>query len=242
MKRLEQHMSNHITSEELSAFVDGEARNASKIRLHIEHCEVCTAKIEAHKSLRESLKTLGTPDVHPAFATRVRATIEERAHEPEPVSISAYRWVFSLSSIAAITLLTVSVVSNRTAPVGDSVTDSNLAVASAQEAAWKSILEQDETDIATKLEISLAREWIDSAIALAPYEVAEPKTADDETAVLSVALSGAQPEELRTDLLVKNADVMTEITRMSPSQSELFKQMLVMHAREEILGDNAFEG
>ena len=236
MKRLDIRMPDHITSEELSAFIDGEARNASKIRLHIEHCDECTARIEAHKALRDKLNLLQAPDVHPAFATRVRATIEEQDFEPAPMPW--HRWVYSISGVAVLALLTISLLSNNTVPLSTDAPENEISVAEAQ---WKSILEQDEAEVAQKLEISLAREWVDSAISLAPYEVAAPDSADTETAVLSIVLSRAEPQALRADLLVKDSDAMTEISRMSPAQSDLFKQMLVMHAREEILGDNAHE-
>lgn len=229
-------MSDHIEKEELSAFIDGEARNASKVRLHIEMCEECTAHLDALRSLQGSVQKLDEPDVHPAFATRVRATIEERALEPAPASW--YRFGSTLFGIAALTLLTVSLFSERPASIDTNTPDNSLAIA---EAEWKSILEQDESDLAERLETKLAREWVDGAMVVAPYEVAESESTEIDTAMLSLALRDAEPELVRTDLIIEGADSQTEITRMTPKQSELFKQMLVMHAREEILGDAALE-
>lgn len=231
-------MIDHTTPEELSAYLDGEALNTASVESHLQDCDTCQQQLVALQSLRTSLQELAQPEVHPAFATRVRATIE--AQEAMPARSGLRRWVLSASGLAAAALLTVAVLSeDSTSPVTPTLS-TNASYASLNEI--ESILQQDEFEIAAKLESTLAREWVDGAIVSAAYQVGEPERDSDDSDILAAALVEAEPEALIDNLWLEKADSRTEIHRLTDQQSDLFKQMLVTHAREALLGDAAFEG
>lgn len=231
-------MSDHIAIEELSAYLDGEALDGVAVESHMHTCDACRQQMVSLQALGKSLQELSGPEVHPAFATRVRASIE--AEEKSALPSGMRRWVMSMSGLAAAALITVAVVSqDSTSPTTPS-TSTGATYAGLDQI--DDILKQDEADLASQLESSLSREWVASAIVSAAYQVAEPETEGHESDILAAALSETEPEALLDTLWLGKTDSRTEIHRLTPQQSDLFKQMLVTHAREELLGDGAFEG
>ncbi|MBI4557420.1 MAG: hypothetical protein HY706_07550 [Candidatus Hydrogenedentes bacterium] len=95
-------MKDHITNEELSAYLDGQAAEAKSIERHLAECSDCAQRHGAYARMSASLHTLRGPEVHPAFATRVLATIRERdAAQP------AWWLRFRLPLVAAAATLVV---------------------------------------------------------------------------------------------------------------------------------------
>lgn len=96
-------MKDHHVIEELSAYIDGEARDPEGIARHLRSCESCARRHMELLKLSSHLRTLPEPEVHPAFLTRVMATVEEQAQAP------ARRWapILRLGSAAALVVLAV---------------------------------------------------------------------------------------------------------------------------------------
>lgn len=63
--------------EELSAYIDGESRDADSIARHLQSCPDCARHHVQLLKLSGHLKALAGPDVHPAFVTRVVARTRE---------------------------------------------------------------------------------------------------------------------------------------------------------------------
>jgi len=64
--------------DELSAYIDGEARDPERIARHLQGCPECRRRHEELRRLSAHLKALRPPDVRPEFATRVMAKVAER--------------------------------------------------------------------------------------------------------------------------------------------------------------------
>ncbi len=63
--------------EELSAYLDGEARDAAAIEEHVRGCKACASEYAALVQVSRAMRALTPPDVHPAFTTRVMASVRE---------------------------------------------------------------------------------------------------------------------------------------------------------------------
>lgn len=91
-------------SEELSAYIDGEAEDSETTRRRIQqdaayakrHMELC--KLSSH------LKTLSPPEVQPAFLARVMAQVQ---HSGPPVPHPLRRYAISVAGAAAVILIVV---------------------------------------------------------------------------------------------------------------------------------------
>ena len=69
-------MTRHVHNE-LSAFLDGEARYPERIAAHLAECETCARAYRDLAALSETLRALPEPEIRPEFATRVMAHVRE---------------------------------------------------------------------------------------------------------------------------------------------------------------------
>jgi anti-sigma factor RsiW len=71
--------------EEISAYIDGEARDPEAVQRLLDTNAEARAHYQALKRASEQVRALQAPDVHPAFATRVLANAtDERMLRPRP--------------------------------------------------------------------------------------------------------------------------------------------------------------
>lgn len=231
-------MSDHIETEELSAYLDGESGTIALIEAHLQKCDTCSTRMVSMQSLAQSIQALPEPDVHVAFATRVRATIEERGNETTAIPVR--RWVMSLSGLAAIAIFAVALFPQNAQIPSVQTTSAPATYAALDQV--ENILQQDEAELAAKLESSLDRQWVNGFIISSAYQVAEHEPKNSDSEMLAAAFSETKPDALIDNLWLDKTDSRTEIHRLTPQQSDLFKQMLVVNAREVLLGDAAFEG
>lgn len=68
--------SQHVL-DELSDYIDGESRDPDRIARHLQFCPECARRHLELRKLSAHLRALPGPEVHPAFATRVLATLAE---------------------------------------------------------------------------------------------------------------------------------------------------------------------
>lgn len=240
---LEHYMSDHIEYTELSAYMDGESARTVAVESHLHTCDTCKAKMVSLQDLRDSLNALSEPEIHPAFATRVRASIEADDSFVSPIGFRS--WVYSLTGVAAAALLTFSLYSTTSSPTatpGVTVAPAQSGVAYASLDRVEEILQQDEAELAARLESQLGSQWVDGAMVTATFEVSTAEAAGGNSEFILAAMTNSEPEAIITDQWLDNTDSITQINRLTDQQSDLFKEMLVMHARETLLGDAAFEG
>ncbi len=89
------------TIDEISAYLDGEAADADAAQRLIQQSEEAATAYVAYSKLSAHLKALPEPDVHPAFATRVLARIEEEQAARSPRWV---RWFAGATAAAALCL------------------------------------------------------------------------------------------------------------------------------------------
>jgi len=89
--------------DELSAYIDGEARDPERIERHLRQCPACARRHLELLRLSSHLGALREPEVSPAFLTRVMA----HAREAEPLPArrawwaAAPRWGMAIALIVA---------------------------------------------------------------------------------------------------------------------------------------------
>lgn len=70
-------MKTHTTFENLSAYIDGEAKNADQVRAHLQQCAECAQRHLALTKLSTDIQALPAHEPRAGFAGRVVATIED---------------------------------------------------------------------------------------------------------------------------------------------------------------------
>ena len=91
--------------EELSAYLDGESDRASAVKRAVEQEPALRSRLEEYQRASHAVRDLPKPDVHPAFATRVMASIQE---EPEPSKFAAFlQWRPLLAGLGVASLVVV---------------------------------------------------------------------------------------------------------------------------------------
>jgi len=96
-------MKNKDWTEELSAFLDGEAEQPDAVRRALDEDAALRGSAVVYRRMGNDLKALPKPDVHPAFATRVMAAIEEA--EPAPRRSLRWAWATGFATAAAVAVL-----------------------------------------------------------------------------------------------------------------------------------------
>ena len=87
-------MNRHVV-EELSAYMDGEARGAERIARHLQECPDCAQRYSELLHLSAEVKGLPLPEVRPEFVTRVMAHVAEAPGARRP-------WLSPLLGPAAV--------------------------------------------------------------------------------------------------------------------------------------------
>jgi hypothetical protein len=70
-------MKTHTTLENLSAYIDGEAKNADQVRAHLQQCAECAQRHLALAKISTDIQALPAPELRAGFAERVVATLED---------------------------------------------------------------------------------------------------------------------------------------------------------------------
>lgn len=209
----------HLTNEELSAYIDGEARRAEAVAAHIAACAECRRRSEELARLSIRLKALTPPDVHPAFLTRVVATAAETRPLPRRDWAALLPWA-SAALVVALALGAWAVFRGDEEPPAPGV---------AQAPAWPG----REVDAEAMSEYLAAR--------VAAY----PQVLDDDVLPWS---NGVEPQDTTDAMLAElaqadwfnafaneaAADQDTEelIATLTPSEAEVLKELLSRYANE----------
>lgn len=208
----------HISIDELSAYIDGEAKRPEAIRDHLQRCAECAQRHTQLAKLSSHLRTLPAPEVSPAFATRVMASVREA--RPEPAGFRWLRWASVGVGVAAALVLAAAWMVNRP-PAPPPAVANNTPTAAANPERLMQI-------IAARIE-----QGEDPGIA--GYDMGElddveavPESSDVELA----ALAQSEYFEPLANELEAEIDIDTMIASLNPEQVRVFKQLLSAYAKE----------
>ena len=135
-------MNNDKKTEELSAFLDGEASKPDEVRRRLEDDPDTARMAKDLSALTKELRRLPTPDVHPAFRTRVMATVRETPRASAPPRVTA--WWRALAAMVVLAPFAAAIWTFWWSPPGIPEMDS-------QQALVHYLLEQDEDVVMDQL-------------------------------------------------------------------------------------------
>lgn len=115
-------MKTHITLEDLSAYIDGEVKDAEGLRAHLQQCSECAQRHVALARISASVQALPAPEPRAGFAKRVVAAIEDG----EAIRRPWWQYLGAPLALAATVLLVAGLLAVRrgtdtTAPAGPDV-------------------------------------------------------------------------------------------------------------------------
>ena len=95
-------MNDERLNEELSAYLDGEARDSAGVARLLQSDPKAARRYEELARLSSHLKSLSAPEVHPAFATRVLASAREQSLKGRTYRLHYWLPAGVLASLALI--------------------------------------------------------------------------------------------------------------------------------------------
>lgn len=201
---------------ELSAYIDGEAKDPGRISRHLQFCEACARHHLELLRLSADLAALSKPAEDPAFSGRVMQRI---AREPRPVSRHTLDWRMLLSTAAAAVLLAIGGLLNFRDTAAPSVAGPPQAL-EPRAPEWSN----EENVVAAFTE--LIEEGVDLSL-LPGEEYAENENTDDVSVEEVLAyFASASLEEETSGFSSWNDNVYLQIDSLSPTEEEEFEALV----------------
>lgn len=219
-------MNKRISAKELSAYVDGEARNPDAVRAAIETSQEVAREHLALQQVSARLRALPEPEIRPGFAHRVVAHV--RANNSEAVRSSSWRLPVAASLAAAAILLAVTALnrlpSHTTAPA-PAVT----AMAPTAPSPDSTTLGEDA--IIAEIERRVASDESVQAFVTARFDQA-PQPGDLYKNDLLVALMQSQKFGQADAALAYGADYRPALRNLDHEQAQVLKDVLAASVRQ----------
>ena len=226
-------MKKRISIEELSAYLDGEAKNPEKVRQHLRDSDDVARMYRALSKVSEHVRSLPEASVRPGFSGRVLASLES----PNP-RWSLTRSVPAWASLAAIAVVVVLALFNLNGTI-DSPAVQTAASTPTIFTPQTTALEDEEALVA-EFERRIASSTESEALLSAGlYEEAGP--VEELPADLLLALAPANWVDSLGGLN-ESSDYRMEMNALSDSERVIFAQLLDEYARVEMQGPSAQEG
>jgi hypothetical protein len=208
--------------EDISAYLDGEAKDASSIARLIAESGDASQEHLAFAELSARLRSLNEPDIHPAFAARVVATIEEQRDR------RAARWrIPAIVGVAAAMLLVAALSYDSlqtVAPVTPVLNVANTPASLPAQAV-------DENTLMAELERRVSEDADVQHFVLARFENT-PQPADLYTDRLIAAVAGSRGAAVAGGAFAHGIDYRAAVQRLDDVQADALKQMLSASVRE----------
>lgn len=226
-------MKKRISIEELSAYLDGEAKDPDKVRRHLKDSDEGARMYRALSEVSKHVKSLPEQSVRPGFSGRVLASLES----PKPrwsLTRSAPAWA-SLAAAAVVVVLALLGLNDTIGSPAIQTAFSTPTVSTPQ-----TTLLEDEEALVAEFERQIASGTESEALLSAGiYE--EPEPVQELPADLLIALA---PADWLDSLggLTGTTDYRTEMNALSNSEKAIFAQLLDEYARAETQGPSAQEG
>lgn len=213
-------MRNHLSSKELSAYIDGEARHPETVSAHLKTCTECEGHYRELVALSEQLRALPATNVRPGFVVRVLRALNEAtpAQTPArpPLRLAA---ALAMTLFLSVTLLSVYYSSKQSVPLPTPVAVSAPAV-------LPMTLAQQEEALILELEQLVAEHPAYDSPLLA-YDITndgEPTVATVDDMLLALMEDDALLQYGQT--WIEDEDFDTTVNRLDRDQTETLKSLL----------------
>ena len=225
-------MKKRISVEELSAFLDGEAKHPEEVLWLLQESEEVARKHAALSKVSAQVRSLPEPYVRPGFSGRVIASLQDsESHRSLPWQIPAG------ASLMAVILAVFAVVG-----LNDSVTPPAVQTAASAPAQItpETIALEVEDALVAELERRIASDRTSTAV-LSDGCYKEPEPVEGLPTDLLLALAPAGWLDSFGGLN-EGSDYTTEMGALSDTEKRIFVQLLEEYARTETQGVAAREG
>lgn len=221
-------MAKHVSIETISAYIDGEAKDPRSVALHLQGCAEC-ARLQVELSkLSTHLHALPKPVVQSDFARNVTALVaDDKARRMRRWTPAAAQLALAAAAILAVGLI----FALRSGP---SEAPPMVAVNGAGVSMEDHILDQ------------LARPALEETsgaevVLVAGFAGADANSSAASTDDMVVVLASTEMlEEL--DEWSEPEDIDTALASLSQAESQQFRQLLAVYARNGVLGDYEMGG
>jgi len=207
--------------EEISAYLDGEAKDAPSITRLVAESGEASKEHLAYAELSARIRSLAEPDIHPAFAARVVATIQEQ-NDRKPA-----RWrIPAFVSVAAAALIVAALSFDSTRPSTPAQTVAIVPVAAPQ---------ADEATLMAELERRVSQDSDVQHFVLARFENT-PRPEQLYSDRLVSAIAGSRGAAAAGGAFAHGIDYRAAVQRLDDAQADALKQMLTASVREALEG------
>ena len=218
-------MKKRISITELSAYLDGEAKNPEKVKRQIQQSHEVARQHAELAEVAARVRALPEPELRPGFAGRVIASLSDQVVQPR----LRWRLPATLSAVTAAILFLFAVLTGLNDGVSPSAPLETAVSAPEDEAA---ILAELQRQIAASPE---SHELLAGSF----YEASE--LVEDLPESLLVALAPSDWLETFSGPAATH-DYRVEMASLNEGEKDIFVQLLEEHARDEIQGQAADEG
>lgn len=212
--------------EDISAYLDGEAKDAQSIARLIAESEDASKEHLALAALSARMRNLDAPEVHPAFAMRVVAAIEEQR------SRRTIGWRIPAALSAAAVALLVAVVSLNS---NDPRSTAEPNVIATLPAAETPIVEADEDMLLAEFDRRITQDVEVQQFVLARFDNTAD-TADMYTDRLLAAVVNSEGAAAAGAAFAHGIDYRTSVQKLDGEQAAALKEILAASMREALEG------
>ncbi len=226
-------MKKRISIEELSAYLDGEAKNPDKVRQQLQESDAAARMYRALSKVSAHVKSLPKASVRPGFSRRVIASLE--ASEPRqsltwPVPVWA-----SLAAAAVVAVLAMIGLNDPAESPAVKTAASTPTIYTAQPATV-----EDEDALVAELERRITS-GAESEALLSGGLFEQTDSVEELPADLLLALAPTDWMDSLGGLNGPN-DYRTEMNALTDSEKIIFVQLLEEYTRAEVQSPSAQEG
>jgi len=213
--------------EDISAYLDGEAKDAQSVARLIAESEDASKEHLAFAELSARLRNLDAPEVHPAFATRIVATIQEQQSRRRVL------WRIPAGIAAAAAVLLVAYVSiNSAGPRTPHTPADNIA---ALPVPARPAVAADEDSLLAEFDRRITQDAGMQQFVMARFDNTGD-TADIYTDRLLSAVARSEGAAAAGAAIAHGIDYRTTVQRLDGEQAAALKQVLAASMREALEG------
>ncbi len=209
--------------EDISAYLDGEIQDAQSLARLIAGSEDAAKEHSAFAELSARIRSLNEPDIHPAFAARVVATIEEQRDSRRA------SWRLPLGLSAAALAVIVAIVSTQTARPRTTTPPVAAVIPATAPAAANEELMLAELERRVTQDVGLHHFF------KARFDNA-PQPSDLYTERLIAAVAGSRGAAAAGEAFAHGIDYRAGVQRFNDTEADAFKQLLSASMREALEG------
>jgi hypothetical protein len=208
----------HLSTDELSAYIDGESREPAAVAGHLRSCAECARRHAELAKLSAQIRGLRSLEAPSGFAGHVLA----RVREVRPAGASPWRWAGPVLAAAAIALVTAAVFLRDRGEVAPGPRMATPGVPVDVDT------ERLMNEVAERIALGEDPGYLEDVGPLGGEETEEATGIDEE--VLALAQAGWL-DELSNELDAEE-DVDSLLASLSPAEAEMFRRMLVQYGNE----------